>query len=107
MPDPKAAKADDLTKLKRDDLDKAAAAAGVPNPDDLPNKDAVVEAIEAPNPALAPVPEPDEGEVSYQVIGPCRVHGHAPGETFTADLKPEAEALLIESGHIKRTTPED
>lgn len=103
MPD---IKADDLTKLKRDDLNEIAAEAGVPNPDDLPNKDAVVEAIEAPNPALAPVPEPDEGEVTYKVIGPCKVHGHAPGETFTADLNPEAEALLIESGHITRSNPE-
>jgi hypothetical protein len=99
-------KPDDLTKLKRDDLDKIAAEAGVPNPDDLPNKDAVVEAIEAPNPALAPVPEADESEVEWLVIGPRRVHDTEPGGTFTATPS-EQIALLVESGHIKRSNPED
>lgn len=98
----------ELAKLKRADLDKAAAEAGVPNPDELPNKEAVVEAIEAPNPALAPVPEADEGEKTYEVVADRRVHDTDPGGQFTADLKPEQEALLIESGHIKIIeTPED
>jgi len=70
-------------------------------PDDPPNKDAVVEAAEAPNPALAPVPEPAPGEQTWKVIGPHRVCDTAPGGTFTADLPAEQKALLIEAGHIE------
>ncbi len=105
---PKAdAKAEDLTKLKRDDLNEIAADAGVPNPDELPNKDAVVDAIEAPNPALAIVPEPDEGEVEWTVTAPVEVLGHKPGSTFKADLPANQKALLVESGHIKRTNSQE
>ena len=98
--DPKA-----LKKLPRDELNEVAAEAGVENAEDLANKDEVIAAL--PNPALAPVPDPPEGEVEYEVIGPQRVHDTLPGGKFTADLTPESEALLIESGHIKRTNPED
>ncbi len=92
---------DDLTALKRAELDKLAADAGVPNPDALPTKEAVAEAITAPNPALAPVPEPEPGEQTYKVIGPHRVHDTAPGGTFAADIAAPQLALLIESGHIE------
>lgn len=103
---PKAdAKAEDLTKLKRDELDAVAADAGVPNPDELPNKEAVVEAIEAPNPALAIVAEA-EGPVEYEVTAPVEVHGHKPGEKFTA-IPDKQKALLVESGHIKRTNTQE
>ncbi len=108
MPDPKskATAADDaaaaeLLKLTRDDLNEAAADAGVPNPDELPNKEAVIDAIEAPNPALAPIPEPEPGEQTYKVIGPHRVHDTNPGGTFAADIAAPQLALLIESGHIE------
>lgn len=111
MPTDPKAKGDELTaadlkKLKRDDLNEAAAEAGVPNPDELANKDEVIEAIQEPNPALAPVPD-EPGEQTYTVVGPVEVHGHKPGSDFTAELPPEQEALLIESGHIKRTHLED
>lgn len=96
---------DDLKKLKRDELDKEAIKAGVPDPDELPNKDAVIEAIEAPNPALAPVPDADKGEVQWTVVGPNRVHGTAPGGTFAAAESPQI-ALLVESGHIERSNVE-
>ncbi len=110
--DPKAAKADEATaaelkRLKRDELDDVAAEAGVPNPDELPNKDAVVEAIQEPNPALAPEPEPEPGEETYKVIGPHNVLGNAPGSKFTATIPADQKALLVESGHIKRLNPED
>ncbi len=96
---------DDLTRLKRDELEKVAAKAGVPNPDALPNKDAIVEAIEGPNPALAPEPEPDPGELSWKVIGPATVHDTKPGGTFAARPSPQT-ALLVESGHIEQLTTE-
>lgn len=99
--------AKDLTKLKRPALDKLAAEAGVPDPGKLPNKDAVAEAIEAPNPALAPEPDPEPGEVEYEVIGPHPVHGTATGGKFTALIAPSQLALLMESGHIKPTTEKD
>lgn len=92
--------AEDLARLKRAELDKLAADAGVPNPDELANKDEVIAAIEAPNPALAPVPDPEPGERTWKVIGPHKVHDTAPGATFTADLPAAQAALLIESGHI-------
>lgn len=109
MPDkPKADEptAAELKRLKRDDLNEAAAEAGVPNPDELANKDEVIEAMEEPNPALAPVPEPDpdEGEVEWEVIGPQRVCDTPPGGKFTAALPATQRALLIESGHIKRSS---
>ena len=113
MPDtPKADEAMDpkaLKRLPRDELDRVAADAGVPDPDDLPNKDAVVEAIQEPNPALAPVAENTEPvERAYTVIGPHIVLGHQPGSEFTALIPAAQEALLIESGHIvKQQTPED
>lgn len=40
------APADDLTRLSRDELDARAAALGVENPNELPNKDAVITAIQ-------------------------------------------------------------
>lgn len=96
--------ADDALKaLKRDELDKLAADAGVSNPDALPNKDAVVEAITGPNPALVPEPETELGEQEYTVVGPHRVLDHAPGDTFTALIHDPQRALLIESGHIVPT----
>lgn len=112
----------DLSKLKRDELDEVAADAGVPAPETLPNKEAVVEAIEAPNPALAPVPEPapdpavlapqpdpevPTGEQGYEVVGDRSVLGHEPGSKFAAAIPAAQEALLIESGHIKRLNLED
>lgn len=116
MPDPKPdLTADELKKLKRDELDKVAAQAGVPNPEDLANKEEVIEAIEEPNPALVqpevipdpvpppmPDPEPAPGERAYLVTGPHIVHGHQPGSKFAATIPAVSEALLIESGHIKR-----
>jgi hypothetical protein len=38
----------------------------------------------------------------YEVTGTQAVHGHQPGETFTADLDPEQERFLIEVGHISK-----
>lgn len=99
--DPRALKA-----LKRDELDKAAAAAGVPDPEVLPNKGAVIDAL--PNPALAPVPDPDAEprDREYVVSGPQTVLGHEPGETFTTTIPAEQEAFLIEVGHLKRNNLE-
>lgn len=91
---------DELKALKRDKLDKLAADAGVPNPDALPNKAAVVDAITSPNPALVEEPEVEPAEEEYTVVGPQRVFGHAPGDTFTALIHDPQRALLIESGHI-------
>lgn len=53
------------------------------------------------NPALAPQPEP-ETEGTYKVSGPHEVHGHAPGETFTATIPSTQESLLVESGAVVR-----
>lgn len=94
---------DDLTKKKRAELDKLAAAEGVPNPASLPNKDAVVEAIEAPNPALVPEPPPPPGPCEYRVTGAQRVLDHDPGETFTATLPSEQERFLLDGGHLAKT----
>lgn len=91
-----------VTEPTRKQLDRAARKAGVPNPEDLPNKDAVEEAIEAPNPALVPSPPPPPSEQTYQVTGTQRTLEHDPGETFTATLDPDQEAALIWGGHIKR-----
>ncbi len=103
--DPKPA---DLAKLKRDELDEAATKAGVPDPEALPNKEAVIDAIEGPNPALAPVTAVEEPrERKYVVVGTSLVYGHARGETFKATIAAPQEALLIESGHIKRTNPQE
>ena len=97
-----------LKALTRDELDEAATAAGVPDPEALPNKGAVVEAIEAPNPALAVVADPADGvhERGYEVICDRVVLDHKPGESFTAVIPAAQEALLIESGHIKRINME-
>jgi hypothetical protein len=48
----------DLTKLGREDLDLVASALGVEKPADLPNKEAVAEAILATKAPAAP-PEPE------------------------------------------------
>ncbi len=105
-PTPPADDTPDLTNT-RDELNEAAADAGVPDPESLPNKEAVLDAIEAPNPALAIVPEPDEGEVEWTVTAPVEVLGHKPGSTFKADLPANQKALLVESGHIKRTNSQE
>jgi hypothetical protein len=88
-PKPAAKDLDDaaLAKIWRDELNEVTAEAGV-------------DAIEAPNPALAPVPDTTQGAKTYTVVGPNVVHDTPPGGDFTRDLKPEQEALLIESGHI-------
>lgn len=102
----------------RKELEREAKKAGVPNPEELPNKEALAEAIEQPNPALVPPPEPEPDpaeaaaqpepepapdERAYQVVGRQHaVFGHAPGSKFAAAIPPDQEALLIESGHIKR-----
>jgi len=108
MPDLKPVADLDLEALKRDELDKVAAEVGVPNPGKLPNKDAVIDAIEAPNPALAPVPDPDDAprDRGYVVTGPHGVLGYAPGDTFTATIPAEQEAFLIEVGHLKHVNRE-
>ena len=41
-------------------------------------------------------------EREYEVVGDNRVHGHDPGETFTADLADHEEALLVASGNVRR-----
>lgn len=41
----------------------------------------------------------------YTVHGPHEVHGHKPGETFTADIPAQQEALLIGSGSLVREDP--
>ncbi len=107
MPDPKQTAAD-LKKLPRDDLNDAAADAGVPDPDALPNKDAVIEAIEQPNPALAPEPDPDSlpRERTYVVTGVQPVFDTAPGDEFTTTMPVEQERVLLAGGHIKRKAEE-
>lgn len=37
----------------------------------------------------------------YEVVGSHPVHGHAPGDTFKAELDPWARQLLIEAGHLR------
>lgn len=37
---------------------------------------------------------------SYTVVGPRKVLGHEPGETFTATLDPSQEQRLIAAGHL-------
>ncbi len=103
MPDPKPTAAE-LKKLPRDDLNEAAADAGVPDPEALPNKDAVIEAIEEPNPALAPLPDPDSlpRERTYTVVGVQPVFDTQPGQQFTTTMPVEQEHMLTAGGHIKR-----
>lgn len=40
-------------------------------------------------------------EKTYRVIGDCRVHGHAAGETFCLAIGAAQEAALIQGGHIE------
>lgn len=47
----------DLTSLHRDELNRLAEQAGIDHPDDLPNKDAVIEALHT-----QPEAEPGEGQ---------------------------------------------
>lgn len=101
MPD---AKPEDLKRLKRDELDEVAADAGVPAPEQLPNKDAVIDAIDAPNPALAVVP-PDDVPGTYVVTAPTAVHGHQPGEQFSMLIPADQEQLLIQSGALQKVDP--
>ena len=92
---------DDLAKGKRGQLDKAAAKqAGVPAPEELPNKAAVLDAIEH-NPALAPVPD-DEIERTWKVNAGV-VNGQRAGGTFRAALT-EQLGLLVDAGHISEVT---
>jgi hypothetical protein len=94
---------EDLDKLHRDDLDARARAAGVQDPEALPNKAAVIEALESrTNPALVPAVEAAAPK-TYVVVGPRRVHDTDPGKTFTALLTPGQESALIEGGHIEIT----
>jgi hypothetical protein len=97
----------DLKKLTREELDAAAADAGVPAPEELPNKDAVIDAIDAPNPALAPIPPEDAGPGTYIVTAPTAVHGHQPGEKFSMQLPADQEALLIQSGALRKVADSD
>lgn len=62
--------------------------------------------IERPagNPALEPEPARPVKR-TYKVTGAHPVHGTAPGETFTAALNPEQEALLLDGGHISLVEP--
>ncbi len=39
----------------------------------------------------------------YTVVGTNAVFGHAPGESFEADLSEFDEARLIAGGHIEKT----
>ncbi len=58
-------------------------------------------AVEEPNPALVPEPEPTEtGEQAYKVVGPHEVLGNAPGSEFTAEIPAVQLRLLLEAGHI-------
>jgi hypothetical protein len=43
--------------------------------------------------------------VEYEVVGPRRVSGCAPGEKFKAGLPMATELVLVESGHIERVQP--
>lgn len=94
---------DDLQDMMRVALDKHAEELGVPDPGNLPNKQAVIDAIHATerNPAFAPVSAERKPTV-YKVIGPHRVQGTDPGKTFVHLYTPEQEAALIEGGHITR-----
>jgi hypothetical protein len=38
---------------------------------------------------------------TYRVIGPNRVHGTPPGDTFTLVLGSGQEAFLIDGGHVE------
>jgi hypothetical protein len=40
----------------------------------------------------------------YTVSGPTAFMGHAPGETFDADLDDALEARALDRGSIKKTT---
>lgn len=86
----------------RKQLEAEALKHGVPNPDDLPNKEAVIEAIETPNPALVPDPPPPPVEAAYTVTGTQRVLDHDPGETFTATLPPDQEQYYLTGGHLEK-----
>lgn len=94
-----------MSEPTREELEQQAAALGIPDSADLPNKDAIDKAT--PNPALAPDPPPPPGEQTYRVVGPRVVHDTQPGGTFTATLDAEHEASLVEAGHIQRTDEED
>lgn len=96
---------EDLERLPRVELDDVARDAGVPDPEGLPNKQAVIAAM--PNPALASEPPPPEGPRRFRVIGPRTVMDTAPGDEFDADLPTEQERTLTEAGHITRVTQGD
>jgi hypothetical protein len=93
-----------MSEPTRDELEQQAAALGIPDPADLPNKEALEDAIDkaTPNPALVPDPPPPPGEQTYKVVGPRVVHDTQPGGTFTTTLTAEHEASLVEAGHIIR-----
>lgn len=42
----------------------------------------------------------DKGK-RYRVVGPNRVAGHLPGETYKADYSAEHEQYLITAGHVE------
>jgi hypothetical protein len=97
----------DLTDKTRPELEDIARDAGVPDPEDLPNKQALAQAIEGPNPALAPDPPPPRGEQTYRVVGPREVLGRTRGDTFKVTLTAEHEASLVEAGHIIRVDDDE
>ena len=71
-----------LTDLKRDELNAIAAELGIDAPEKLPNKPAVVEAIEAKQAELAASADPD----------PTDTDGDAPVDTDGADDNPGTDA---------------
>jgi hypothetical protein len=96
------------TEPTREDLDARARALGVPNPELLPNKEVVEDAIEAALGDPAVVPEPvGPVEWTYKVVGAQPVCDTPPGGTFTATMPLEQEKLLLEGGHIQRVTKKE
>jgi hypothetical protein len=98
-----------MSEPTREELEQQAAALGIPDPAELPNKEALEDAIDkaTPNPALVPDPPPPPGEQTYKVVGPREVLGHTRDDTFTATLTAEHEASLVEAGHIQLIDEED
>lgn len=98
-----------MSEPTREELEQQAAALGITDPEGLPNKEALEDAIDkaTPNPALAPDPPPAPGEQTYKVVGPREVLGHTRGDTFTATLTAEQAASLVEAGHIIRVDDDE
>lgn len=95
---------EDITRWQRTALDKLAAQIGIPGTINLPDKDAVLRAIQARVEEHTRAVEPEPPSVVariYRVVGPCQVAGTKPGKTFAHIYTPEHEAALIEGGHIQ------